>query len=514
MTLKKANIPLSQTRQFSKLMIDYINGDKALRKFYQYEPKMDSFKQAIEDKNKEKLDRKLLVDVLINQYQIANIQAPTSVQLLLKENTFTICTGHQLCLFTGPLYFIYKIITTINLSEKLKQQYPSYNFVPVYWMATEDHDFEEISNIHLFGKTIKWNNEKAKGPVGRLNTDSLSSVIEELKQILGESAQATELIHLFKNAYLKHTNLADATRYLVHELFSNYGLVILDGNDARLKAEFTAIIKDDIQNNTNYKIVTETASQLKKAGYDVQVNPREINVFKLSNNDRIRIDNATPEVLNLKPEEFSPNVVLRPLYQQKILPNLAYIGGPGELAYWLEYKTMFDHHKINFPVLIPRNFVMLADEKSDQQLQKLGLGITDVFKDTEVLIKEYVSKHAGTELSLKKEEEKLLSVFAEISAKAMAVDPTLKGATEAELQKTIHALKNIESKLVKAEKQKQETNINQIRKLKDKFFPEGVLQERYDNIAPYYLKSGKKLIDDLKKELDPFNFEMLLLEIK
>lgn len=512
MTLKKANIPLSQTRQFSKLMIDYINGDKALRKFYQYEPKIDSFKQAIEDKSKEKVNRKLLVEVLKKQY--ADCLLPTAnCESLLHENTFTVCTGHQLCLFTGPLYFIYKIITTINLAEKLKQQYPSYNFVPVYWMATEDHDFEEISSIHLFGKTIKWNNEKAKGPVGKLNTDSLSSVIDELKQILGESGQATELINLFKDAYLKHNNLADATRCLVHELFSNYGLVILDGNDARLKAEFTEIIKDDIQNNTNYKIVTETASQLKKAGYDVRVNPREINVFKLTNNDRIRIDKATPEVLDLKPEEYSPNVVLRPLYQQKILPNLAYVGGPGELAYWLEYKNMFDHHKINFPVLIPRNFVMLTDEKSDQQIQKLGLGITAIFKDTEVLIKEYVSKHADAELSLKKEEEKLSAVFAEISAKAITVDPTLKASVEAELQKAVNALKNIETKLLRAEKQKQETGINQIKKLKDKFFPEGMLQERFDNIAPYYLKSGKQLINDLKIELEPFTFEMIILEI-
>jgi bacillithiol biosynthesis cysteine-adding enzyme BshC len=512
MTLKKANIPLSQTRQFSKLMTDYINGDNALRKFYQYEPKIDSFKQAIEDKSKEKVDRKLLVEVLKKQY--ADCLLPTAnCESLLHENTFTVCTGHQLCLFTGPLYFIYKIITTINLAEKLKQQYPTYNFVPLYWMATEDHDFEEISCIHLFGKTIKWNNEKAKGPVGRLNTESLSSVIEELKQILGESAQVTELINLFKDSYLKHYNLADATRYLVHELFSNYGLVILDGNDARLKAEFTEIIKDDIQNNTNYKIVTEAASQLKKAGYDVQVNPREINVFKLGNNDRIRIDKATDEVLNLQPEEYSPNVVLRPLYQQKILPNLAYIGGPGELAYWLEYKTMFDHHKINFPVLIPRNFVMLTDERSDQQIQKLGLETKDIFKDTDVLVKEYVSKHADAELSLKKEEEKLSAVFSEISAKVITVDPTLKASVEAELQKAVNALKNIESKLLRAEKQKQETGINQIKKLKDKFFPEGTLQERFDNIAPYYLKSGKQLITDLKKELEPFTFEMIILEI-
>ncbi len=513
MALKKSKIHLSDTGQFSKLMIAYINGDESLRNFYEYVPQLESFQQAINDKSKEIINRKLLVDVLQSQYQRSNIQHSTSIQLLLKENTFTVCTGHQLCLFTGPLYFIYKIITTINLAEILKKQYPSYNFVPVYWMATEDHDFEEISYINLFGKKIKWNNEKAKGPVGKLNTDSLGPVIEELKQILGGSENAKEFIQLIENAYLKHNNLTDATRYLVHQLFGEYGLVIIDGNDAQLKSEFSDIIKDDIKNNTNYKIVNESAAQLKKAGYNVQVNPREINVFQLTTNDRIRIEKPTPEILNLKPEEYSSNVVLRPLYQQKILPNLAYVGGPGEIAYWMEYKTMFDHHKINFPILIPRNFVTLTDEKSNHQLQKLGFNIADIFKEMETLIKEYVNKNSSTELSLEKEKEKLATVYAEISAKAIAVDITLKASVEAELQKAINALKNIESKLVRAEKQKQETGINQIKKIKDKFFPEGTLQERYDNISPYYLNSGKKLIVDLKEQLNPLEFEMLILEI-
>ncbi|MGQ0829994.1 MAG: bacillithiol biosynthesis cysteine-adding enzyme BshC [Bacteroidota bacterium] len=513
MTIKKANISLSQTGQFSKLMIDYINGESSLSKFYRYEPKIDAFKQAIEDRSKINYDRKLLVDVLKKQYTAYQLPT-TNCQLLLEKNTFTVCTGHQICLFTGPLYFIYKIITTINLAEKLKQYYPEYNFVPVYWMATEDHDFEEISSIHLFGKTISWNNEKAKGPVGRLSTASLSFVIEQLKQILGESENAKELIQLFSDAYLKHNNLADATRYLVNQLFGNHGLVIVDGNDAQLKSQFTEIIKDDIQNNINFKIVNTTATELKKSGYDVQVNPREINVFQLTNNDRVRIEKSTPEVLKLKPEEYSPNVVLRPLYQQKILPNLAYIGGPGEIAYWLEYKDMFDHHKIMFPVLIPRNFVTLTDDKTNQQLEKLGFTITDIFKDIEILIREYVSKHASTELTLRTEEEKLTTIYTEISAKATTVDPTLKASVEAELQKSVNALKYIETKLIRAEKQKQETGINQIKKVKDKFLPKGALQERYENITPYYLKSGKNLIVDLKKELDPFKFEMLIFVIR
>lgn len=512
MALKTFRIPFAETGQFSKLFTDYINSAEQLSPFYSYPPAIHAFAQAIADKKKENINRGLLAGVLESQYR--NIDSrPLRLELLQNENTFTVCTGHQLCLFTGPLYFIYKIITTINLAEALQKQYPEYNFLPVYWMAGEDHDFEEIRSIHLFGKTLSWNNENAKGAVGRLATDSLGPVVDELAQILGVSANAAELTALFTQAYLKHSNMADATRYIVHELFGAYGLIVLDADDARLKSEFTGIMKDDISNQTNYKLVTKAITQLEACGYEAQVNPRGINVFKLAGNERVRIEQAGADVLDLQPEEYSPNVVLRPLYQQKILPNLAYVGGPGELAYWLEYKPMFDHHKIAFPVLIPRNFALLSDEKTELQMQKLGLVPADLFKDTDALLRAYVSRNAGTELSLNEEEQQLSAVYAGISAKAAAVDITLKGSVEAELQKALNALKNIESKLIRSEKQKQETGIGQLKKIKDKFFPEGTLQERYDTLAPYYIRSGKQLISGLKEVFDPFDQRMMIVTL-
>lgn len=539
-TLKKSTITLDKTGQFSKLFLDYINGDEGLREFYTYEPKIEAFKQVIDDKSKENTNRTLLVHVLKEQYEkVTNSELQKStINLLLKKNTFTVCTGHQLCLFTGPLYFIYKIISTINLAENLKKNYPEYNFIPVYWMAGEDHDFEEIRGINLFGKKILWDNVNAKGAVGNLNTASLSSVINELKEIIGDSQNSAELIQLFNDAYLQHSNLADATRYLVHQLFAEYGLIIVDGNDSRLKAEFSEIVKDDLFNNTNFKLVNQTISEFDKKGIKAQVNPREINFFYMIEEIRERIEHSynpaleegrrdvfnvlnTPitfsktellDELKKHPERFSPNVVLRPVYQQKILPNVAYIGGPGEIAYWLEYKRMFDHHKINFPVLIPRNFALLIDAKTNHLLEKFEFKPADLFKDLDLLIKEFINKNAGENLSLKEQEKKISDVFADISAKATAVDITLKGTVEAELQKVLNSLKNIESKFIRSEKQKQETSINQIKKLKEKLFPEGSLQERYENMSPYYLKSGKQFIADLKESFEPFKFEMLILE--
>jgi len=540
MEAKKTKISLSETKQFSKLFIDYINGEKSLRHFYAYTPEVNSIKIAIEDRGKINTNRNALVKVLHAQYQkLETVKLNNKViDSLSDKNTFTVCTGHQLCLFTGPLYFIYKIISTINLSEGLKKKYPSYNFVPVYWMASEDHDFEEVSSVNVFGKKVVWNNPNAKGPVGRLETFSIDNAIAELKQILGESENANELIQLLHDAYLKHNNLSYATRYLVDHLFGEYGLVIIDAADESLKREFTLFIKDDILNNTNHVLVNNTIKELNLLGYEAQVNPREINCFyiRYGIRERIELTDMSPfeggkgdgyKVLNtdikfskedlineieLHPEHFSPNVVLRPLYQQYILPNLAYVGGPGELAYWLEYKAMFDHHQIQFPVLIPRNFAILSDAKTNQQIDKLGLRQNDFFDDVELVIKKFISKNSnGVHFAL--EEEKLNAVFDDIETKAITVDKTLKGAVEAEKQKVLNSLKMIESKIVKAEKQKHEISINQIRKIKDKFFPETILQERYDNMSAYYLKMGKNFIPSLKEVFKPFELDMNIIEI-
>ncbi len=363
-----------------KLFLDYINQDKKLSSFYNYPPAIDSFSQAIKDISSQKFNRLLLVDVITEQYAKTSLcQLPAAnCQILLNDNTYTVCTGHQLCLFTGPLYFIYKIISTINLAEELKKKYPAYNFIPLYWMHGEDHDFDEVNHINLFGKKVEWK-RKPGGPVGKFSTAGIAEVISELKSVLSDSQYATELIALFENAYVKHSDFASATRYLVSELFGKYSLLILDADDKRLKNEFSETIRDDIFNHTNFKLVNEAIAQLKYNGYGAQVTPKEINFFLLSKNFRARIDAAKvqsePDEWSRKLEtesgRFSPNVVTRPLYQQKILPNIAYVGGPAEISYWLEYRAMFEHHKIFFPVLMPRNFVHIdTKQASDIEIFK------------------------------------------------------------------------------------------------------------------------------------------------
>src|SRR5690606_24458000 len=355
--MNKGFIPFRETHYFSDLICDYLDENSKVKPFYHRFPKIENFKAQIEEKqtNYSQAHRKVLCTALEKQYK----NCPTSertqqnIKALRESTTFTITTGHQINIFTGPLYFLYKIIATINLCKTLKSTYPGYNFVPVYWMATEDHDFDEINFFNFKGKKLAWNTH-ASGAVGRLDTQGLEDVFEVFSKELDHSKNSDAIRNLFQNAYLQHDTLATATRALVNELFGKYGLVILDADTIELKKTFIPFVKNDILNNTAFHTVSETNTGLEN--YKLQVNPREINLFYLTNNKRERIEasnnrysvvntnltftkNEIENEIEQHPERFSPNVILRPLYQEVILPNLCYIGGGGEIAYWLDRKS-------------------------------------------------------------------------------------------------------------------------------------------------------------------------------
>ena len=323
-------ISFRDTGCFSKLICDYLDKKQDVNSFYNHFPSIENFKRQILEKQKKttSASRKILVSVLKKQYKEVEASNVTiqNIEHLRNKTTFTITTGHQLNLFTGPLYFLYKIVSTINLTKILKEQYPKYNFVPVYWMATEDHDFEEINYFNFKGKKVQWNKEEAKGAVGEFSTDGLQDVFNVFLKELGQTKRAEFIEELFERTYLKHDNLASAVRFLANQLFKDYGLVIVDANERALKKQFIPYIKDELLNQTSYKSVSETNKSLSKT-YDIQVNPRKINLFYINDKIRERIvfKDDLYKVLNTKiswtrdelinyieksPEQFSPNVII------------------------------------------------------------------------------------------------------------------------------------------------------------------------------------------------------------
>ncbi len=516
---------------FSTLMNDYLEEKSNLQSLYHHFPNLQNFGSQIQEKkaNFNDTSRATLVSVLQKQYATVETSALTNqnIAALANSNTFTVTTGHQLNLFSGPLYFLYKIISTINLTTELKSKYPDSNFVPIYWMATEDHDFEEINYFNFKGKKFRWNKEST-GPVGRLSTEGLADFLEVYALELGSSTNANTLKKLFEDSYLNHDNLADATRFLANALFSAYGLVILDADDQDLKRNFIPFVKEELLHQSSHKLVLETAEKLKD--YTIQVNPREINLFYIEDNlrERIIFENGTYKVNHTKiefseseilsllenhPEKFSPNVIMRPLYQEVILPNLCYIGGGGEIAYWLELKSFFAAAKITFPMLLLRNSVLLATEKQAKKADKLNLSWKDLFSKQADLVNTKTTEFSDFPIDLTHLKEQLQKQFIALYEVANKTDESFIGAVKAREVKQIKGLENLEKRLLKAQKRKLSDILQRITDLQNELFPNQSLQERQTNFSEFYLENGDNIIPTLIKQLKPLDnkFDIIVL---
>jgi len=525
-------ISYKNTGYFTKTLTDYLSEKPKLKPFYNHFPDLKSFKKQLEVKSLSfrAQSRNLLVNTLKNQYKKLNKSdlIAQNLELLNQENTFTITTGHQLNIFTGPLYFLYKIVTTINLSKQLKEKYPNYSFVPVYWMATEDHDFEEINYFNFKEHKIKWNKESS-GAVGRLSTEGLEDVYQAFSNLLGKSENASYLKELFKKSYLKHDNLTDATRYLVNELFGKYGLVIIDGDCTSLKKQFISIFKEELLYQTSYNEVSKTNKELNSLNYKIQVNPREINLFYLKDalrerivfeNNHFKINNTNLvftkaeilEELQNFPERFSPNVLLRGLYQETILPNLCYIGGGGELAYWFQLKSYFKAASMPFPILLLRNSALLISKKQRMKLDKLHIYLEEIFQKRELLIHSKIKEFSEINIDFTKQKEFLIQQFIDLKKIANQTDSSFLGAVNAQEKKQLNGLTKLEKRLLKAQKRKLANIVVRIEKLQSELFPNQSLEERTRNFSEVYEIIGKDLIPQLLKNLNPLDLKFTLLE--
>ena len=528
---KVSTIPFQKTGYFSKTICDYLNQSEGIQPFAGAFPTIENFKKQVNLKRTSfsAESRSTLVSSLRNQY--SNIKtskaASANIDALLSEKTFTITTGHQLNLFTGPLYFLYKIISVINLAEELKKESPENNFVPVYWMASEDHDFEEIQYFNFKGKKVSWNRD-ASGGVGRMSTKGLELVYEEFSKLLDSSERAKELKVLFKKSYLEHDNLTDATRFMANELFKDYGLVIVDGDDADLKGSFLPYIKQELFEQVACNKVEETINKFGQH-YKIQVNPREINLFYLVNGlrERIVLEDSIYKVnntgidfnldeleyeLKLHPERFSPNVIMRPLYQEVILPNLCYVGGGGELAYWFELKTYFETVKIPFPILLLRNSAVLISEKQSKKLKNLNITTSELFLNQQELVNKKITEHSDVIVDFSDQRQQIDNHFKELETIAAKTDKSFIGAVNAQKQKQLNGLDNLEKRLLKAERRKYKDLTERIKELQDEIFPKQSLQERITNFSEHYLEYGQDLIPELKKALKPLDLEFTVVE--
>lgn len=522
-------IPHQATTFFSALNTDYLAGKEELKPFYDFSPDDEGLKKAIAQRRQFPVNRKVLTDVLRKQYSNYALRKEVSdnIDLLEQENTFTICTAHQPNLMTGYLYFIYKIIHAAKLAQHLKTHHKDLNFVPVFYIGSEDNDLDELGVFRFNGIRFRWQTEQT-GAVGRMSADDLQPLLQQLTALVGPpGAYAEHLKDVIVTAYKNQGTIASATRYIVHEFLGKYGVVVIDPDDAELKKLFIPLLKQELIQPVADTLVQETSAALNK-NYSAQAFSRPINLFYLKDDIRERIERTEEgwkvlrtdirwnEAALLKeveeyPERFSPNVILRGLFQETILPDVAFIGGGSEVAYWLQLKPVFEHYKVFFPALILRQSVLWIDHHSGTLQRKIGLTDEELFRPAEKLVRSFVFKHTHKDLQLEDIRQQMNHIFDQVKIKAVNIDITLRSSADAVLTKMKHQLDTMEKKMIRAEKRNMAEQLSHIYKLKTKLFPNESLQERYDTFMPYYLEQGPAFLDTLMEVTLPYGNQFLMI---
>lgn len=521
----KTQLNAKEYGKFSSLIKDYLSQDSAVQEFYDFFPSEENLLLQAQKKLSQYTHREILHTALSQQLMglpLSEKQKENLAKLRL-SNTVTITTGHQLNLLTGPLYFFYKILQTIKACEEMKKRHSEINFVPIFWMATEDHDFEEIHHFYYQNQKFQWYKEGG-GPVGRMNLEGIETVFETFFSCLPDSRNAQSLKELIRNSYLNASTLTEATRKLVESLFAEFGLLMIDGDDPELKKLMIPYFEEDLLKNTAFQKVGETIEIFQKKDYSVQVNPREINLFYIGKEnlrERIVYDNGIFKVLNTdlefskedilaelhaKPENFSPNVILRPIYQEVILPNIAYIGGTGELAYWLELKSFFDSQNVLFPILMVRNSLLILSEKQKSKLEKLHISYSDLFQPLYQLVNKNIEENSDLEIDFSGYEAQLEQIFKELEEKAIQTDSSFSKMVQAQRKKQLEGLSKMKARLTKAEKRRHAERVERIEILYTELFPNGNLQERISNFSAFYLEYGVDFVKEVYEIIEAIDF--------
>ncbi len=469
--------------------------------------------------------RKNLVHVWNRQIgSYASASQLENLKLLESEHTFTVTTGHQLTLFGGPLYLVYKVLHVVRLAEEFNASQNDFKAVPVFWMASEDHDFDEVKSTHLFNQKLSWNSDQT-GPVGRFNMNDFQEVHESFKAFFdGKENEISELLTVSEK-----DDYASYLQEFLSKLFADFGVLVLQPDSRDLKREFVPVILREIAKPSAHQAVLNTNKNIEEAGYKPQAQARDCNLFYLKDGERLRIEPVENglaidgevfseaelnELVQAEPENFSPNVILRPVYQETILPNLVYVGGGGEMAYWIQLKGVFEVHQTLFPLIQQRVSIQLVDGTMKKRMDKLSWPLERFFQSKDELKKLFLAENEGDDLNLSALFDSFNALRSEMIEKAKSIEATLESFAEAEAVRMKKQLEGFEQRLVKQLKQRHEQTLQSIDFISERVIPENSLQERYFHWLQF-APSGefKNLLQSIHSEIDPFEKELVVIDL-
>jgi bacillithiol biosynthesis cysteine-adding enzyme BshC len=523
------------------LFVDYCTDFDALADHYAGDWRDDDARRAAADAAAARtIDRDVLADVLAEQNERwgAGARAMENVEALRDPETVAVVTGQQVGLFTGPLYTTYKTITTLKVAEELADL-TGRTVVPVFWVEGEDHDFDEIAGTHVLRRNelaaLRYTGHAESdapaggnlGAVGRLPlTEQITDVLDRVDEIFPPSDFKPEVMRRLREAYRPGTPIEDAFARLMRSLFEGEGLVFVNPDDARLKGMSAPLFRREITDpEPSSARVREAGEQLVDAGYHAQVHTRPTNLFLLDDTGRHPIDRAGDgegdgefvlrddgrtfteaellDRLDASPEAFSPNVVLRPLMQDAILPTATYVAGPSEVSYFAQYKGVYEWAEMDMPLIHPRASVSLVESKVEKVLEKYDLTICRFDEQLDRLFQDVVVQEMEVDVDAMFDDAMtpIHKTINELKAQIEEVDATLGRSAEATRASLIEAMNELKHKVVRAEKRQKEEVRTQLEKAHANLRPGGALQERTVNVAYYLNKYSVDLIANLRDVL-------------
>jgi len=529
----------------TKLFSDFLYDFGKVERFYAGDFRKDkNYLRVLKSIKERKYQREKLSSILKEQSR--RFDSPEEVykkiEFLKEPDSLVIFTGQQTCLLGGPLFIIYKALTTIKLAQELSFRF-SRSFIPLFWLDSEDHDFEEVRSTSIIDKENQLEEIRyspAKTPSGEpmykvVLEEEINSCVEKLASSLHPTEFKDEVVQALENCYSKGESISASFAKWITRLLGKYGLVIVDPGDKELKKLAVDFFLKEIENpSKSMKLAKETGKTLESSGYHQQVVKSEemVNLFleveeKRStlkwSGEAIQIDgvdrklnkNELSQIIEEEPERLSPNVLLLPLMRSYLFPTAAYIGGPGEISYYAQLKSVFEFFDVPMPVVYPRASITLIEDKIKQVLQKYSLEFIDLFQDPEILINSVLKKKFPDPLenTLEKKKNEILKILDSLEQELISSEPALKQNLETTRGKIDFELKRLGEKLFQAYRQKDQTLKEQVYKAKNNLFPANKLQERVLNLSPYLIKYGFGFVDFLYNKVKIEKIDHQLIEV-
>ena len=527
--LRVESLPFERIPHQSALFLDYLNDATALRQFY---PSAVRFHQELTSRIPEVLaahqaDRNKVADALaaMNQRWNAPEETLNNINLLRDSDCIAVVSGQQAGLFTGPLFTIYKALSAVKLARCLSQR--NTKAVPVFWIAAEDHDFVEVAKAEFIGRDcqlkqveVSTDLHREGQPVGRVVLDdSINAVIDQLFELLPNSEFADDMKALVRSAWQPGRGYVESFANMMTLLLGRYGLILLDPLDPEMKKLAAPLYSAAVRQAPQIASAVEQRSrELESAGYHAQVmatansfplflhdedgarralQRNENGKYQTKDNEREYSLDELAELALDEPQRFSPNVTLRAVVQDYLLPTIAYYGGAAEIAYFAQTAEVYRVLERPATPILPRSSLTMIERHTGRVLERYGLTLADFFEGLEPVTKRVVEEHlgAGTARNFANVEENIHRELDRLKQDLAGIDPTLADALETGRKKISYQLDGLRTRFVRAQMTRDEAAHRQLQRAFDQLYPNKNLQERHINITSLLARHGTYVIE-------------------